>query len=242
MKTYEYEELEEKFKKLPRDVQLALTSVEVADDIQKISDKNGLLLDQTGVLFDLFSYVLLGLLPANEFVRTFAQEARVDEKTATAVAKEINDQVFSKVRSSIQAAQTSRETASQPVQPPAATIVPKETPAQQNISTLEKAGGFSLEQNDEETENTQNTSGVSERDKYNILTDIENPLPAKEVATKKGSDESYAEPLVDRLLNTSSSQPEQKISQGAAPKFPPPGPPAEPPKKKGPDPYLEPVN
>jgi hypothetical protein len=251
MKTYEYEELEAKFKKLPKNIQVALTSVEVADEIKNISEKHGLLLDQTAVLFDVFSYILLGLLPAADFVKTFSKESNVSEKVATTVAEEVNSQVFSKIRSSIQATQDGPEPGQMPASP---SITPKATPAQQDITTLEKAGGFSVEQQKDDNENT---SDVSEKDKYNILTEIENPLPAKEVAAKQGSDESYAEPLVDHLLNTASAQPEEKIVEKStlgAPANPPANPatsttanpaanppPATETKPKGPDPYLEPT-
>jgi len=203
---YDYKILEEKFKALPEDIQLALTSVKVADDIKAIADRNGLLIDQEGVLYDLASYVLLGLLPSNQFVKTFAKEANVEEKVATAVAEDINSTVFAKIRSSIQNIQSQRE---------AGELQAQTIPA--DNSSIEHVGGFTVEPPQAEIPESEpaNTSDVTYGDKDSILSGIENP-PASMVTkvpktTTTGVDHTFTEPIADLLLKSASSQPLLKV-------------------------------
>lgn len=98
---FDYEILEKKFKELPAELQYALTSIEVAKSVEAVAQKNGLLLDQMDILFNLVSYVILGLLPSNDFTRTLAKEINVNEKQARMVVDDINNEVFAKIRESM---------------------------------------------------------------------------------------------------------------------------------------------
>lgn len=181
--------LEAKFKQLPRDIQVALTSTEVTADMKKIASDNGLLLDQASVLFDLVSYVLLGLVPSGQFVKTFSKEAKVDAKVATAIAQTINEKVFSKIRASIQKIESNRSEISEQ----------ESESRRQNITALETAGGFSVVKEKSQPVN------VTGEDRPKILAGLENPAPVKEVRAGKLAEENYTEPLVDQLLNASTT-------------------------------------
>lgn len=105
----DYKKLEEKFKKAPVEVQEALTSVELAESVQAIGNKNGVLLDQEQALFDLVANVLLGIIPSTEFIGRLEKEAHVNSPTASNIAKEINLAVFSRIRSLMQEHATRQE-------------------------------------------------------------------------------------------------------------------------------------
>ncbi len=167
---HDYNILEEKFKQLPEDIQIALTSTEISKEIKNIADKNNLLLDQAAILFDLTSYVMLGLVPSKEFASTLSKEANIDMGKAIAVTQEINTQVFAKIRSSMQNLQSTRENVEtetaipnsspipekmrpssgitqQPTPRPVSTPwtqKPTQGPVQPDHSDLEKAGDFTI--------------------------------------------------------------------------------------------------
>ena len=98
---FDYITLEEKFKKLPEEVQYALTSPKVSQSIQNISQKNGLMLDQMEILFDITTYVMLGLLPSSKFTLTLAQELNISEKQARIITSQISDEVFVGIKESM---------------------------------------------------------------------------------------------------------------------------------------------
>ena len=99
---YDYKILEEKFQQLPEEVQHALSSIEVTSSIKEIANSHGLRVDQEGVLYDTISLVMLRLLSAKDFIKTFIKESGVDEKTAKEIAVDINNEVLGKIRSSMQ--------------------------------------------------------------------------------------------------------------------------------------------
>ncbi len=195
---YDFKTIEQKFKQLPEDIQMALTSTEVTAEIKKIADDNGLLIDQASTLFDLASYVLLGLLPSSDFVKTFSKEAGVDTKIAMQVAREINGKVFSKIRSSIQNIESGKEVADEQA---------NET-RRQDISALESAGGFNVIKEKSEMGSGDNGANVpTAADRSKILAGVENPTISREIRAKKTGDENYTEPLVDQLLSAPTARP-----------------------------------
>ena len=99
--TFEYSTIEEQFKKLPEEVQFALTSPHISEQIMEIAEKNGLLLDQMEVLYDITSYVMLGLLPSDRYTSTLARELNVSEKQARTITDEINNVIFVDIRNAM---------------------------------------------------------------------------------------------------------------------------------------------
>lgn len=239
MRKFTAEEIQNKFDSLPKASQEAVSSVEVAKIIQEIGKQHGLLIDQTGELIDLVGLVMLGLVPSGEFVKNFSGEAGVDYKTASAIADEINTQVFSKIRETMRSAEQNQQSAN-------------------DISALEKVGGFRVEKTDEgdsapANDLSENDNISTAIEKKNTLSAIENPQPSKELVVRKDNDDDYSDPMVDHLLGSSSTQKEKivKNTESAVPTNLPTGrvtavdsatkvsPPV--PKPKGPDMYREPV-
>jgi hypothetical protein len=128
---YDYNILEQKFKELPESTQAVLTSPQVIESIKSIAEKNGLLIDQMSTLFDLTSYVLLGLLSSNQFVNTLSKETGITEPVAKVIADEINQEVFAKIRTSMRETEEKQESDN------------KSKPT--HITDLEKAGSFTIE-------------------------------------------------------------------------------------------------
>lgn len=164
---FDYTTLEEKFKKLPEEVQYALTSPKVSQSIQNISQKNGLMLDQMEILFDITTYVMLGLLPSSKFTLTLAQELNISEKQARIITSQISDEVFVGIKESMREYEEKLESTyhtslgntemnantypqsfkpindNPVVQKPVETKVEPETVSPH--ADLEKAGGFTIE-------------------------------------------------------------------------------------------------
>ncbi len=102
---FDYSTIEDKFLSLPDEVKFAMTSPQVAENIKEISSKFGLLLDQMDILFDVTSYVMLGLIPQNQFTQTLARELNIGEKQARIITAEISDKVFSSIRESMRSSE-----------------------------------------------------------------------------------------------------------------------------------------
>lgn len=190
---FDYTQLENKLKEMPHVIQVALTSRTIGDEIQKIANENDLLLDQTGVLFDLTTYVLLGLLPSADYVKTLKEDTNITNEKASKIAKEVNERVIQTIRKSLQENQ----------------VEPEEQSTEEDIASLEQAGGFAVERVDNES----NQAKISGRDREQIISSIENPEPIKE--TRFPKNEILKEPLVDQLLNSATSRP--SVSENVTP-------------------------
>lgn len=243
---YEYKNLEERMKQLPKELQQALTSVEISDTIKALGDRHDLKLDQEEALYDQTAYVMLGLSPSKDFVKNLSREAGIDEGTALAIAKEINTEVFDKMRSSMRSIEEKMSVAQ--------TAAPAPQRAPQDNVSLERAGGFSIEpslaadaeQGTVEVLNIDNETlmkpdGHLEK-RGEILESIEHPEPAKQTLSPK--DSAYTDPIVDHLLSGPTTASEQKVEHKTS--EPPPNLPTQPPKpaprqERGPDAYREPI-
>lgn len=211
---FDYRELEKKFQQLPDEIQVILTSPEIASTMKKIAEKNNLLIDQESVMFDLTSYIILGLLPSKDFVKTLMNEADVNERTAQDVARDINSQILNRLKSSMQEREAKiKEFA-------ISNNEDNDSPKDKTAGSLEHFGDITIEKQMPEPENGKVTSA----DRGDILANLENPpattishtspppqnLPTSEEAgpfdepTKVRED--HTEPLVDYLLKNPASQ------------------------------------
>ena len=96
-----------------------------------------------------------------------------------------------------------------------------------NLSSLEQAGDFTIEQNSPTVDSSgENRSGegagveeanpVTPRDKNKILEGLENPEPGRERLVPKGAiaeEETKREPLVEQLMHSSTAIPHEKVSR-----------------------------
>lgn len=220
------EQLDTKYKTLPQDLKEAIDSVEIGNLIAEIGNNNGLLLDKTAELMDQTALVMLGIITSKEFEKNLVKKLQIDDRIATSIASEINDKVFGKIRSSLQKIQsetpeqTESEITPPPQNPQPQTIPTPPTPPISHAS-LEQAGQFTIENH---------TAPASDEHKIEIN---------KEDVLKHIEDHV---PMVDHLLTTHVSAPEQmEVKKVEVVKTATPTPPAPPVEKKSYtlDPYRE---
>ena len=104
MPSYPKEQLRELYKDLPKDLQKATFSEEVAANIQEVCAENGITDDD--VIFDItknIGYVFLGLLPPNEFSGVLEKELKIEKKKAEQVSLKITRFVFLPLKKSLEA-------------------------------------------------------------------------------------------------------------------------------------------
>lgn len=104
MPNYPKEQLWELYKNLPKDLQEAAFSEEVANNIQEICTENGITDDDT--IFEIaknIGYVFLGLLPPNEFADVLERELKIKKDKAAEIASRVNRFIFLLVRESLEA-------------------------------------------------------------------------------------------------------------------------------------------
>lgn len=89
------------YKKLPKDLQEAILSVDSAEKIRAIGEKYHLAIDKMGEMADETGLVMLGLTSPREFIPNLASRLNVDKEMARKIAEEINSQVFVRVRESL---------------------------------------------------------------------------------------------------------------------------------------------
>lgn len=104
MPNYPKEQLRELYKDLPKDLQKATFSEEVAANIQEVCADNGITDDD--VIFDItknIGYVFLGLLPPNEFSEVLEKELKIEKKKAEQISSELTRFVFLPLKKSLEA-------------------------------------------------------------------------------------------------------------------------------------------
>lgn len=139
MKKFSIEQLQDRFERLPPELQQAISSADILDSIKTIGKKHGLMIDQLGELVDEIGLVILGLMPSGEFVRNFAVETGTSIADAAAIAKDVNEEIFGKIKVSMRAVE--EELQAKRVEQPATATEHKDG----TISAIEKAGGFEIE-------------------------------------------------------------------------------------------------
>jgi hypothetical protein len=101
MSNYTKEQLLEKYKKLPQDVQDAIFSVDTSEIIREIGEKNKLMIDKIGELADETGLVMLGLTHPNQFISNLTERLEVEHNIAKEIAEEINSKVFFPIRENL---------------------------------------------------------------------------------------------------------------------------------------------
>ncbi|MES2314619.1 MAG: hypothetical protein V4524_01630 [Patescibacteria group bacterium] len=158
MRQFTSEEIQAKFEQLPKGVQDAITSTDVHDGLIAISKKYNLMLDQEGELVDQVGLIMLGLSPSSSFVGNFANSAGVPVKTATALADDINKDIFSKIKTLMRSTQENIEKASNA----------------SSVSDLEHAGDFTVEPEQGSNGIDQTAQPIESHDE--LIAGIENPV------------------------------------------------------------------
>jgi hypothetical protein len=111
MITISPEEMEKRIDSLPDEVQDMLYSPEMYAAIKQISVKHQLHIDQMDLLEAETSQVMLGITETSQFPEILKQSLKVDNTQAGAIAKDIDEMLFSKIRDAMKKAYEQSTTA-----------------------------------------------------------------------------------------------------------------------------------
>src|SRR3990167_7828126 len=92
------EELEKKYRGLPEELRRALDSTEVYDALRTIVAKHGLHIDQSAVLEDEISLVLLGIVSAYDFTKRIKEGLGLSLTETENIVRDVNEVIFKKYR------------------------------------------------------------------------------------------------------------------------------------------------
>ncbi len=98
---YTKEQLLEKYKKLPQDVQDAIFSVDTSEIVREIGEKHKLMIDKIGELADETGLVMLGLTHPNQFISNLTERLEIEHDIAKEIAEDINSKVFFPIRENL---------------------------------------------------------------------------------------------------------------------------------------------
>lgn len=101
MDTHSVEEAKERFEKLPEEVKKLLYSWEMTSAITKVGEKNQLHVDQMDILNTETGQVMLGFTQTRDYPQILMESLKVDRIKADAIAQDINDLLFVKIRDSM---------------------------------------------------------------------------------------------------------------------------------------------
>lgn len=179
MQDFTPEQLKEKFDQLPPQMQEAISSPEMLDAVKSIAQKHNLMIDQTGELVDQIVLIMLGLARSANFVSDASRRLSISEEQAKAIATDINAEIFDTLKAAMRAGEER---------------VKAQEFKESNTSSLEKAGGFTIEKE----------AGL-EHEAASVPTYKADAL--KSIQDK----EPYTEPLVDQLLKGPAAIPQERI-------------------------------
>src|SRR3990167_3261611 len=109
MQNYTDQRIAQMYDNLPEDLKDSIFSVDTTSVINEIGRKYGLAIDKIGDLANETGMVMLGVTHPNEFIGNLTERLEVDKEKARAIAQEINEQVFKKVRESLRKIHNMRE-------------------------------------------------------------------------------------------------------------------------------------
>src|SRR3989338_2348684 len=142
------DEAVQRFNTLPQDVKDAMMSVSTSEIIYETGRKFGLNIEKTGLLAKQVGFVMLGMLPARDFIRDMIKILGVDPRTAQGLAADINHRIFLPIRENLKKIHgvafnedVSRQPQDMPQKPldaPQASVTPH-TPHTQEAPTLRPA-------------------------------------------------------------------------------------------------------
>ena len=95
------QEIQERFDSLPQDMQRVVAGEEMAQRLETIGRKHELRIDGIGVLIEYSGLIMLGLIKTKEFVGHLQEKLNLSREQAEAIALEVDEQVFSRIRESL---------------------------------------------------------------------------------------------------------------------------------------------
>lgn len=125
-KIYTPQEAKARYESLPAEIKSLLYSPEMLMAVRQIAQKHQLHIDQTGILEDETSAVMLGFTETADYPAVLAETMDIDQAKASAVAQDINDLLFTKIRDAMKRTYEQRKAA--PPATPVVTTVKTTTP------------------------------------------------------------------------------------------------------------------
>lgn len=93
--------LEKLYEQLPENVQEAISSVAVAEKLQEIAKRNGLHIDEAGIVSDEATMVMLGIENPKDFVDSLQNKLKLPREKVVELAKDVNKEIFEPIRESL---------------------------------------------------------------------------------------------------------------------------------------------
>jgi hypothetical protein len=121
----------ERFSTLPEKIQVAILSNDLQDKFNNISIKRSLPLDQSTAIENEALLVMLGLESTKSFIDNIQKNAGLSREKSTLIVHDINSEIFSSIRDSLEEIQLKDESGAEPNQPPAPIKNPTPTPQPQ---------------------------------------------------------------------------------------------------------------
>ena len=215
MQTFDISLLEQKYNELPPKVREAIDSTETVEALGRIAEKHDLMLDQEDILSKYIGYVMLGLIRTADFVKVISKELNIDTEKGTEIAKDINTEIFDKIRDSIQEIEA----------------------RSQDNSDIESAGNFTIEK---APATTDPATATPSREK--TLNAIENPTFQNPQPINVLEAIAHNDAMADHMLSGAVAKPiETKIATPATAPAPTTTPKTSE-QKRSVDPYREPIS
>ena len=194
MRQFTQQEIQDQFDRLPTEIQDAINASDLPDKISGIGKKYALHTDQLGELVDEIGLVILGLRRSSDFIGDIISRLSINSKDANAIAGDVNTVIFSTIKTHIQ--NVERQVTDEADMSQAAS----------DISTLERAGNFTVEKVVSEAK-----TDVTPADRPVILHNVEYPKPTVPTLYKP------IDPLIDHLLTNPMSSVAETVKTTEAP-------------------------
>jgi len=123
-KLFTPEETSKKFASLPKAIQDLLYSFEMTSIITKVGEKNSLHIDQMDRLNTETAQVMLGLTETKDFPEVIMEDLEIDRAKADAVAQDINDMLFIKIRDAMKQGTIAGQASTPQTLAPLSSVIP----------------------------------------------------------------------------------------------------------------------
>lgn len=94
-------QLKKQFDTLPKNIQEVIINIDLSEKMQKIVEKNKLMLDKAGLLETETLLVLYGVEPLKQYINNIVKNVGLSESQAIAIAKDTDELIFKNIRESL---------------------------------------------------------------------------------------------------------------------------------------------
>jgi len=129
--------IKEGLRRLPKDIQQAIISVDFEKNLQLISKKHQLHVDQTGVLEIETLRIMLGAQHPKDYIRNVAKKLNINTDQAKKIAVDVNKEIFRPIRDSLKKIHEISAAGEEPGKEQTEEYVSKPTPQKQESETRE---------------------------------------------------------------------------------------------------------